>query len=150
MRRRARLSSDRASRPDRLSRQADDGRPRDARGRDGARSPGLDGRDHLRMSHDRGRPATAFSRPSGSAFAGFRSASAATSNVRIDPFEELRELEGIARRQTGRRGIFTTAGSTGSAPTGADAIGVESWPGVEIDLEHPALAGTERDDVPAA
>src|SRR5918999_5216686 len=25
------------------------------------------------------------------------------SNVRIDPFEELRELEGIARRQTGRR-----------------------------------------------
>ena len=31
------------------------------------------------------------------------------SNVRIDPFEELRELEGIARRQTGRRGIFTTA-----------------------------------------
>ena len=30
------------------------------------------------------------------------------SNVRIDPFEELRELEGIARRQTGRRGVFST------------------------------------------
>ena len=30
------------------------------------------------------------------------------SNVRIDPFEELRELEGIARRQTGRRGVFAT------------------------------------------
>ncbi len=30
------------------------------------------------------------------------------SNVRIDPLEELRELEGIARRQTGRRGIFGT------------------------------------------
>src|SRR5688500_1239114 len=28
------------------------------------------------------------------------------SNVRIDPLEELRELEGIARRQTGRRGVF--------------------------------------------
>src|SRR4029450_6001128 len=30
------------------------------------------------------------------------------SNVRIDPLEELRELEGIARRQTGRRGVFST------------------------------------------
>ncbi|HKY23988.1 MAG TPA: amidohydrolase family protein, partial [Gaiella sp.] len=28
------------------------------------------------------------------------------SNVRIDPLEELRELEGIARRQDGRRGVF--------------------------------------------
>ena len=30
------------------------------------------------------------------------------SNMRIDPLEELRELEGIARRQTGRRGVLTT------------------------------------------
>ncbi len=30
------------------------------------------------------------------------------SNVRIDPLEELRELEGIARRQDGRRGVFDT------------------------------------------
>jgi formimidoylglutamate deiminase len=28
------------------------------------------------------------------------------SNVRIDPLEELRELDGIARRQTGRRDVF--------------------------------------------
>ena len=33
---------------------------------------------------------------------------------------------------------------------GADALNLESWPGVEIDLEHPALAGTERYDIPAA
>ncbi len=73
------------------------------------------------------------------------------SNVRIDPFEELRELEGIARRQTGRRGIFTTEELYRfGSELGADALGLESWPGVEIDLEHPALAGTERDDVPAA
>ena len=73
------------------------------------------------------------------------------SNVRIDPFEELRELEGIARRQTGRRGIFTTEELYRfGSEFGADALGLESWPGVEIDLEHPALAGTERDDVPAA
>jgi formimidoylglutamate deiminase len=73
------------------------------------------------------------------------------SNVRIDPFEELRELEGIARRQTGRRGIFTTEELYRfGSELGADALGLESWPGVEIDLEHPALAGTERDDIPAA
>ena len=30
------------------------------------------------------------------------------SNIRIDPLEELRELEGIARRQTGRRGVLAT------------------------------------------
>ena len=30
------------------------------------------------------------------------------SNVRIDPFEELRELEGIARRQSGRRHVIST------------------------------------------
>ena len=29
------------------------------------------------------------------------------SNVRIDPLEELRELEGIARRQTGERGVIS-------------------------------------------
>ncbi len=29
------------------------------------------------------------------------------SNVRIDPLEELRELDGIARRQAGRRDVFT-------------------------------------------
>ena len=73
------------------------------------------------------------------------------SNVRIDPFEELRELEGIARRQTGRRGIFTTEELYRfGSELGADAIGVESWPAIEIDLEHPALAGTERENVPGA
>ena len=29
------------------------------------------------------------------------------SNVRIDPLEELRELEGIARRQSGQRGVLS-------------------------------------------
>jgi formimidoylglutamate deiminase len=31
------------------------------------------------------------------------------SNVRIDPLEELRELEGIARRRTGRRNVVSTS-----------------------------------------
>jgi formimidoylglutamate deiminase len=70
------------------------------------------------------------------------------SNVRIDPFEELRELEGIARRQTGRRGVFSTSEllSFGSE-TGAAALGLEKWPEIEIDLGHSSLAGVGADDV---
>ena len=73
------------------------------------------------------------------------------SNVRIDPFEELRELEGIARRQTGRRGVFTIEElHRFGSELGGDALGLETWPGIVIDLEHRALAGVERDDVPGA
>jgi formimidoylglutamate deiminase len=73
------------------------------------------------------------------------------SNVRIDPFEELRELEGIARRQTGRRGIFTIEELYRfGSELGAGALGLEIWPGIEIDLEHRALAGVERKDVSGA
>jgi len=70
------------------------------------------------------------------------------SNVRIDPFEELRELEGIARRQTGRRGVFGTQRLLCfGADEGARALGLESWPEIEIDLEHRSLAGVDRGDV---
>jgi formimidoylglutamate deiminase len=70
------------------------------------------------------------------------------SNVRIDPFEELRELEGIARRQTGRRGIFAIDELYRfGSELGAGALGLEEWPAIEIDLEHRALAGVDRDDV---
>jgi formimidoylglutamate deiminase len=73
------------------------------------------------------------------------------SNVRIDPFEELRELEGIARRQTGRRGIFTLEELYRfGSELGAGALGLETWPGIEIDLGHRALAGVEPKDVPGA
>jgi formimidoylglutamate deiminase len=73
------------------------------------------------------------------------------SNVRIDPLEELRELEGIARRQTGRRGVFSTEELLrfGSAQ-GARALGLDGWPEIEIDLGHRSLAGVEPDEVAAA
>ena len=73
------------------------------------------------------------------------------SNVRIDPFEELRELEGIARRQTGRRGVFATDELYRfGGEQGARSLGIETWPAIEIDLEHPSLAGVAPDDVRAA
>jgi formimidoylglutamate deiminase len=66
------------------------------------------------------------------------------SNVRIDPLEELRELDGIARRQSGRRDVFSVDDllAIGSAG-GADALGLESWPEVAVDVSHPQLAGVE-------
>jgi formimidoylglutamate deiminase len=70
------------------------------------------------------------------------------SNVRIDPLEELRELEGIARRAAGRRGII----STGSllcfgSDEGAASLGIDRWPDAEVDLEHPSLAGVAEADL---
>ena len=73
------------------------------------------------------------------------------SNVRIDPFEELRELEGIARRQTGRRGVFATDELYAfGREVGARSLGLASWPGIDIDLAHPSLRDVEHEQVPAA
>ena len=70
------------------------------------------------------------------------------SNVRIDPLEELRELEGIARRQTGPRGVFSTERLLCfGADEGARALGLESWPEIEIDLGHVSLRGVDPGDV---
>jgi formimidoylglutamate deiminase len=67
------------------------------------------------------------------------------SNVRIDPFEELRELEGIARRQSGRRHVISTETLLCfGADEGAGALGLEEWDDVEVDLRHPSLRGVEN------
>ena len=74
------------------------------------------------------------------------------SNVRIDPLEELRELEGIARRSTGRRNVVPVEtllslrlgrGSRGARPRAvAGRLGA--------DLGHRSLAGVDPADVPGA
>jgi formimidoylglutamate deiminase len=73
------------------------------------------------------------------------------SNVRIDPLEELRELEGIARRQQLRRNVISpdellAIGSEG----GATSLGLEAWDAVAVDVEHPSLAGVAPADLPTA
>jgi len=67
------------------------------------------------------------------------------SNVRIDPLEELRELEGIARRQTGKRGVISLDAllSFGS-DEGAASLGIERWPDAVVDLDHPQLRGVDE------
>src|SRR5262245_31915456 len=73
------------------------------------------------------------------------------SNVRIDPLEELRELDGIARRRTMRRDVLSAGHllCIGS-DEGAAALGVVDWGGGEVDLEHPSLTRIEEADVPCA
>ena len=81
------------------------------------------------------------------------------SNVRIDPLEELRELEGIARRQGGRRNVvpletllcFGADEAIGllrqtCADEGAASLGLERWDDVEADLGHTSLAGVDEGD----
>jgi formimidoylglutamate deiminase len=73
------------------------------------------------------------------------------SNVRIDPLEELRELEGIGRRQTGRRGVFTTEELLRfGAELGGRSLGLDTWPEIEIDVGHRSLAGVAPEAVRGA
>jgi formimidoylglutamate deiminase len=70
------------------------------------------------------------------------------SNVRIDPLEELRELEGIARRSTGRRNVVSPdALLSFGADEGAASLGLEAWPEIEVDLGQASLRGIEEADV---
>jgi formimidoylglutamate deiminase len=73
------------------------------------------------------------------------------SNVRIDPLEELREIDATARRQALRRDVIAVdslleIGSSG----GAAALGLDDWAAVEVDLDHSSLRDVDTDDVPAA
>jgi formimidoylglutamate deiminase len=81
------------------------------------------------------------------------------SNTIIDPLAELREIEHCARRLVERRNVLVPPGDDGPTPylleiggrNGARAIGLGDPPGeVEIDLDHPLLAGVAPADVPAA
>ena len=82
---------------------------------------------------------------------GVRLAIGSDSNVRIDPLEELRELEGTARRLTGRREVIPLSDLLAiGAANGAAALALDAWPGTAADLTHPSLAGVAAADVPAA
>ena len=64
------------------------------------------------------------------------------SNIRIDPLEELRELDGIARRQAGRRDVVTTGTLLCfGADEGAGALGLESWPDIQVEAPDGNLDG---------
>lgn len=73
------------------------------------------------------------------------------SNVRIDPLEELRELEGTARRQALRRNVIPPVDllQIGSR-NGAEALGLADWPDTAVDTNHVSLAGVPEEEREAA
>src|SRR5262245_11825406 len=73
------------------------------------------------------------------------------SNARIDPLEELRELEGIARRRTLTRNVIAPETLLGiGSDQGAAALGLETWPDAHVDLDHRSLTGIDGADIIAA
>ncbi len=73
------------------------------------------------------------------------------SQVRIDPFEEMRELETGARREGHTRDALLAAEPDlwdRIAATGRASLGLTGpAPEIEIDLEHPDLAGIAPRDI---
>ncbi len=76
------------------------------------------------------------------------------SQVRIDPFEEARELETGSRRERQlRTGLLASVGDLWAAlcRNGYRSLGLDGEPRtVEIDLEHPDLSGVDAQDLPLA
>ena len=79
------------------------------------------------------------------------------SHVRIDPFEELREIETNARRLSGRRNVLLAGGETSPTPyllrAGWGSMGLKSGDPadlIELNLSHPSLADVEAENLPSA
>ena len=78
------------------------------------------------------------------------------SHVRIDPFEELREIETNVRRLSGRRNVLLAHSETSPTPwllrAGWDRAGLKAGDPAdltEIDLSHPALADVGARNLPS-
>jgi formimidoylglutamate deiminase len=75
------------------------------------------------------------------------------SQVRIDPFEEARELESGSRRERElRAGLLARTGDLWGelCRNGRHSLGVGAVPGVRIDREHTDLRGVETSDLQRA
>ena len=88
---------------------------------------------------------------------GVRLSVGSDSHVRVDPFEELRELETNARRLSGRRNVLLPEGETSPTPyllrAGWGLVGLKADDPadlIEIDLSRPALAEVEAQNLPSA
>jgi formimidoylglutamate deiminase len=75
------------------------------------------------------------------------------SQVRIDPFEEARELETGSRRESeSRAGLLAELGDLWAVlvENGLRSLGLPAGTDVEIDTNHPDLRGVEPDDLALA
>jgi formimidoylglutamate deiminase len=74
------------------------------------------------------------------------------SNVVLDPFEEVRELETLARREgLSREALLARHGDLWAelARAGEASLGIEAGT-IEVDLDHPRLRGIAPGDLPLA
>ena len=85
--------------------------------------------------------------------AGVRIAVGSDSNVRIDPFEEVRELETLARRERRtRHALLASSGDLWAelARNGCASLGLGDAGTIAVDRDHPELAGIADADLPLA
>ena len=85
--------------------------------------------------------------------AGVRLAIGSDSQVRVDPFEETRELETGARREgTTRRALLAHHGDLWAelARNGLASLGLEANGTIDVDLDHPDLRGVGSDELALA
>lgn len=85
--------------------------------------------------------------------AGVRIAIGSDSQVRVDPFEEVRELETLARRERRtRHALLAASGDLWGelAAAGCASLGLDGAGTVMIDRDHPDLRGIAEDDLPYA
>jgi formimidoylglutamate deiminase len=86
--------------------------------------------------------------------AGVRIAVGSDSQVRVDPFEEARELETLARRERRtRHALLAASGDLWGelAGNGAASLGLNGGAGtIALDREHPELRGIADADLPLA
>jgi formimidoylglutamate deiminase len=85
--------------------------------------------------------------------AGVRLAIGSDSNVRVDPFEETRELETIARRLgISRNGLLAHNGDLWGElqRNGAASLGVSGERRLEVNIDHPSIRGVAESDLPYA
>ena len=85
--------------------------------------------------------------------AGVRLAIGSDSQVRVDPFEEVRELETGARRERRtRHALLAASGDLWSelSANGRASLGLQDVATVPVDLDHPDLAGVRSEDLALA
>ena len=85
--------------------------------------------------------------------AGVRIAIGSDSQVRVDPFEETRELETLARRERRtRHALLAAYGDLWGelARNGRASLGLEDAGTIAVDREHPDLRGVADADLPLA
>ena len=85
--------------------------------------------------------------------AGVRIAIGSDSNVRVDPFEETRELETLARRERRtRHALLARHGDLWAelAAAGRASLGLDDAGTVRLDRDHPDLRGVGDADLPLA